>query len=1373
MPLHASADTLMLMAHAPDTVSDTAGSSGADQPTGPCPDTSLANVSVGGASIGTSGDGGGGSSEPETVSSVTTTRDISPSTQTSHESSIRKRASSGDATSRKRTRSEATTISQAHAHAQGHLARSPRIDITYLPREVLVRTFLHLVPHGDAARGSAANHTDKNGLFALMDVSRLFRDIVAREPRFWEHLSIRLGAVDAQLAATRFAQYLQTAATWASQVLSHADADVSPAEMADGDIDADVPALGSDGRRPALRQLRLAWINPNPVNGTRERICTYITELFAALRPVSDTIERAALCVVGATSSHAQLLWAILSNLISPASAYDPASQHLHLPARPPQRALVRLAHLEITMPRVKGFEIKDRFLLWFSHLESVRIYAGPPFVDRDPVVPHGPVMLPILQKFYQLNEHNRQLAYNRRYESGLEDAHRRHNEAQRHYERSVEQYKRQVAQQEQLDDEWIRLGNPLDVLGSPSAPSDADNGDGDRGKDARLSELASIHLTGCFIWPELVLPSPLNKLTALTLIDCKWGTGFYSFLLMTPNLVELKVVDLQKDWDEFEAEEQASMQLAPPSPVPAHLQALKQQQQQQSPYFIAPHPRQQFVAKGAQNENANSANGHDGSKNMESTRRGVEMDDSREQETMQPLNSRLRGGAAEVEGGDGFREEPANLSQADLQEQRRRALQRAFAALPKSGSQSQAQAPKSVQAQPQAAIPTQPMQLTPAQTLRERFACQPIPAFTAHNSARGVNPAKIGGPPPSAPLQPVQLKQQSSFASAFPTPASVAMSVSSYSSGSGSGSGSGTGSRSNRLHLPLPPPSPPALEVSAEHAPVRTSARMAVMEQWKQDMIARAEKKVKSLAHAVMNDLPMPASALRRKDAWDDYDQVDDIGGHFFDDEEDASWYTSESDNDRDCRSDEMEVEEEFPDIPYPDDISYPREIDLDPETDYRQDLLPESHPKYAEGYRYIIYCEEQYLQSQEPVKHEWYSKYDFHEVRSRREESRKVVRAAQQQRSAEEGHPTATAASSPAQPPPPKQFLCTITLPHLRRLELRGEHTPLIWINVDESEFNEGAMPSGRSTPAIHMPNLRELSLAENRGLDQRSHGLLPEYLDAAIERNAAGSKSGTGRYAPLSESAFRSLVFAFMSGEPIRGEPSDEELFEFMSPGDQWYYRDAEHKLPRFREQWRSNVGLYKPGYNRPNIKMIRDMVNGVISFSPPARPFALSALTMGSPDIEHLDLSGSNCPGDVFGDAVRHLPNLARLELQRVDNIYNDHLLSLSDFCPRLASIDVRGSRGLNAHGVAPLVHQIRDASEGHIRLLALVDDPELYSASVPAPLFVQAELRAFKYLVFVGARRDPEVEEWQEAARSGRRYSTKRMKKEMKYGGRPL
>lgn len=322
-------------------------------------------------------------------------------------------------------------------------------------------------------------------------------------------------------------------------------------------------------------------------------------------------------------------------------------------------------------------------------------------------------------------------------------------------------------------------------------------------------------------------------------------------------------------------------------------------------------------------------------------------------------------------------------------------------------------------------------------------------------------------------------------------------------------------------------------------------------------------------------------------------------------------------------------------------------------------------------------------------------------------------------------------------------------ITLAHLESLRLAGEETPLIWTNVLEP----GLRRRPPLHPVVHMPNLVIVDLSNNYGLNLRTAGpitddrLLPPTLQYSGD---------------MSEWEFDYIMDDFIKGrEPVPFEPNDDELLETMSEEDYEYYTEHMWKMRNYRWTWRHQQGFYRNGW--PDERRIWQLVTGQDTHR--IKPHALTVLAAASPKIKHLDLSYSSVNKGAFTGAMPFFRNLEKLALRGTEGIEDWTLKELPMTCPKLADIDVRTS-ALSVCGVAPLVHGLRETSNGGVQLKVRVDDPDFCAWEAKDQYRQQANVRTYKYLAFIDALVDEDADAWRQAQKAGRRFSTKRMKQRM-------
>lgn len=323
-------------------------------------------------------------------------------------------------------------------------------------------------------------------------------------------------------------------------------------------------------------------------------------------------------------------------------------------------------------------------------------------------------------------------------------------------------------------------------------------------------------------------------------------------------------------------------------------------------------------------------------------------------------------------------------------------------------------------------------------------------------------------------------------------------------------------------------------------------------------------------------------------------------------------------------------------------------------------------------------------------------------------------------------------------------------IMLHRLVDLTLAGPHTPLIWCNIETGEPPD-PVPAPLH-PVATMPNLRSVDLGSNYSLDLRTTGPVgDDRLVAQALREVDG----------MSDWQWDDLLNDFHKNkEPVPFEPTDQELLRTMSKADYEYYVDHLWKIRDYRRDWRTQMGYFrKDGWVDED--MLWELVTGQHAEQP--KPHALAVLAAGCPKLARLDLAHSNISRSAFKEAMPFLQSLEVLSLRGTEDVDGWALKELPSTCPSLTEIDVRAS-GVTVGGVAPLVHRIREGSDGRIRLKVRVDEPA-FDDCMPANL-KGASQRVYEYLRFVDALIDEELEAWKEAQRTGKRLSTREAKQRM-------
>ena len=324
-------------------------------------------------------------------------------------------------------------------------------------------------------------------------------------------------------------------------------------------------------------------------------------------------------------------------------------------------------------------------------------------------------------------------------------------------------------------------------------------------------------------------------------------------------------------------------------------------------------------------------------------------------------------------------------------------------------------------------------------------------------------------------------------------------------------------------------------------------------------------------------------------------------------------------------------------------------------------------------------------------------------------------------------------------------------INLTHLTHLTLSGEDTPLIWANIER----DPVMTDDSTNTALHsvvsMPNLLCVDLSGNCNLDRRIIGpVLDERL--AFKKDQPEVE--------FTDDEWDQMLDDFVKGkEPVPNEPTDDELLEAMDDEDYAYYTEKPWKMRQYRKDWRTQQGYYRD-WEVDEDKLL-DLVTG--RDLPRPKPFALIILAAGSPKLSQLDLSYSNIGKDAFGTALPFLRSILNLNLAGTADLEDWQLKDLPATSPNLEQLDVRSSPGLSACGAAPLVEQYRDLSEGRVRLKVKVDDPALDVFDLRTLSRRAANFRAYKYLEFVDAVLDEDLEAWMAAQKEGKRISTKHTK----------
>lgn len=339
------------------------------------------------------------------------------------------------------------------------------------------------------------------------------------------------------------------------------------------------------------------------------------------------------------------------------------------------------------------------------------------------------------------------------------------------------------------------------------------------------------------------------------------------------------------------------------------------------------------------------------------------------------------------------------------------------------------------------------------------------------------------------------------------------------------------------------------------------------------------------------------------------------------------------------------------------------------------------------------------------------------------------------------------------------------TVILNGVQSFRFSGGTFQPIWANAQSTIH---VLPTH---PAIHMPNVKQISLSGDRSLSStRLARPLAEVHMRALAYQDHQSIWSEGNFykrpAYIPSEDYDDALHNFEEENAILpGEPTDEELFQMMSEDQIRYYMQKPWKLHEYRNGWRVSQGLFTED-GIADERALLALITGASQVEP--LPFAAAALMATSPRITSLDLSHTNISPIMFQCMIKYLRQLRELCLSGLSSLRDKDLEALPYSCPRLVFLDISScGMSLTARGAAFVVDGIKHSGHNTSRLSKIkVDDPSTLIWPVKYANIRLPEFTGYLYLEFLGLLVDEEVELWQQSLRGGAPFSKKPGKQRM-------